>query len=78
MVVEVTTDAQGQISNIHFQRSSGKDGIDNYVGETIRQGWPQQPSTRTVVQVTFSEDKGFSQPKVLSTSPASAPPAPAG
>ena len=70
MVVEVTTGPDGQIADIHFQRSSGKEGIDGYVAESIRQGWPQQPSTRTVVEMTYSADKGFSQPKVLSTVPA--------
>ena len=70
MIVEVTTGPQGEIANIRFQRSSGKGGIDGYVEQTIREGWPQQSSTRTVVEVTYSEDKGFSQPKVLSTAPA--------
>ena len=70
MVVEVTTGPEGQIANIRFQRSSGKEGIDGYVAESIRQGWPQQPSTRTVVEVTYSADKGFSSPKVISTAPA--------
>ena len=70
MDVEVTTGPEGQITNIHFQRSSGKEGIDGYVAESIRQGWPQQPSTRTVVEMTYSADKGFSQPKIISTAPA--------
>ena len=70
MTVEVTTGPQGEIANIRFQRSSGKDAIDGYVAQTIRDGWPQQPSTRTVVEVTYSQEKGFSQPKVISTSPA--------
>ena len=70
MVVEVTTGPEGQIADIHFQRSSGKEGIDGYVAESIRQGWPQQRSTRTVVEVTYSADKGFSSPKVISTTPA--------
>ena len=70
MVVEVTTGPQGEIANIRFQRSSGKDGVDGYVAQTIRDGWPPQPSVRTVVEVTYSEEKGFSQPKVISTAPA--------
>ena len=70
MVVEVTTDAQGAVANITFKRSSGKDGVDAYVAETIRQGWPAQPSLRTVAEVTYSQAKGFSEPKVLSSSPA--------
>ncbi len=70
MVVEVTTDAQGAVANVAFTRSSGKEGIDAYVAETIRQGWPSQPSRRTVAQVTYSQAKGFSEPKVLSSAPA--------
>ena len=70
MVVEVTTDAPGQIANIHFTRSSGKEGIDGYVAQTIKDSWPQQPSTRTQVEVTYSAAGGFTQPKILSSSPA--------
>ena len=70
MVVEVTTDPQGQVANIAFKRSSGKEGIDGYVAQTIHESWPQQPSTRTVAEITYTKDTGFSQPKVLSSSPA--------
>ena len=69
MVVEVTTDPQGNVAEIHFQRSSGKDGIDAYVAETIRQSWPHQPSTRSVASLTYSTEDGFSAPKVLSSTP---------
>ena len=69
MVVEVTTDAEGNVASIHFQRSSGKDGIDGYVAETIRQNWPHQPSMRTVAALTYSTEKGFSSPTVLSSTP---------
>ena len=70
MVVDVTTDAQGNVAEIHFERSSGKDGIDAYVAESIRQGWPRQPSTRSVASLTYSTEKGFTPPKILSTTPA--------
>ena len=69
MVVEITTDADGNVASITFQRSSGKEGIDGYVAESIRQNWPRQPSTRTVASLTYSTEKGFSAPKVLSTTP---------
>lgn len=69
MVVEVTTDAEGNVAEIHFQRSSGKDGIDGYVAETIRQSWPRQPSTHSVASLTYSTEKGFSSPKIISSTP---------
>ena len=69
MVVEVTTDAEGNVAEIHFQRSSGKDGIDAYVAESIRQGWPRKPSTKSVASLTYSTEKGFSTPKMISTTP---------
>lgn len=70
MVVQVTTDGAGQIADIHFVRSSGREGIDGFVADTIRNNWPAEPSTKTVVQVTYSVEAGFSQPKVLSKGPA--------
>ncbi len=69
MVVEITTDAQGNVVEIHFQRSSGKDSVDAYVAESIRQGWPHQPSTKSVAAISYSVEKGFSEPKVLSNTP---------
>ncbi len=69
MVVEVTTDADGNVASITFQRSSGKEGIDGYVAETIRQNWPRQPSMRTVASLSYSTEKGFSTPKILSSTP---------
>ncbi len=69
MVVEVTTDAAGNVAQIQFQRSSGKDGIDGYVAESIRQNWPRQPSTKSVASLTYSTEKGFSAPKMLSSTP---------
>ena len=70
MVVEVTTDAEGNVVEVHFQRSSGKESVDAYVAETIRTGWPRQPSTRSVAAVSYSVEKGFTEPKILSSSPA--------
>ena len=69
MIVEVTTDADGNVASIHFQRSSGKDGIDGYVAQSIRDGWPRQPSTRSVASLTYSTEKGFSSPKIISSTP---------
>lgn len=70
IVVEVTTDAQGEVVEVHFQRSSGKDSVDAYVAESIRSGWPHQPSTRSVASLSYSAEKGFTEPKILSSSPA--------
>ena len=69
MVVDVTTDAQGNVVEIHFERSSGKESIDAYVAESIRSGWPRQPSTRSVASVSYTAEKGFTEPKVLSSTP---------
>ena len=69
MVVEVTTDAEGNVATINFRRSSGKDGIDAYVAETIREGWPRKPSTKSVASLTYSAEKGFSAPKMISSTP---------
>lgn len=70
IVVEVTTDPEGNVATIRIQRSSGKESLDAYVAETIRQSWPRQPSTRSVAEITYSVEKGFGEPKVLSTTPA--------
>lgn len=69
MVVEITTDAQGNVAEVRFQRSSGKESVDAYVAQTIRDGWPRQPSTRSVAEISYSVEKGFTQPKILSSSP---------
>lgn len=69
MVVEITTDAEGNVAEVHFQRSSGKEGIDGYVAQSIRDNWPKQPSTRSVASLNYSVDKGFSAPKIISASP---------
>lgn len=70
MIVEVVTDAQGNVADIRFQRSSGRDSVDAYVAESIRGGWPRQPSTRSVAAVSYSAQTGFTQPKILSSAPA--------
>ena len=69
MIVEVTTDAEGNVADIRFQRSSGKDGVDGYVAQSIRESWPRQPSTRSVASLTYSTEKGFSTPKMISSTP---------
>lgn len=69
MVVEVTTDAEGNVATIRFQRSSGKEGIDGYVAESIRESWPRQPSTRSIASLNYSTEKGFSSPKIISSTP---------
>ena len=71
MVLVVTTDAQGEIAQINVQRSSGKESVDAYVIQSIRDGWPHQPSTRSVVAVSYTAAKGFTEPKVLSSTPVS-------
>ncbi len=69
MVVEVTTDAEGNVAKVFFQRSSGKEGIDGYVAESIHENWPHQPSTKSVASLTYSTEKGFSPPKMISSTP---------
>ena len=69
MIVEVTTDPEGNVAEIHFQRSSGKESLDAYIAESIRQGWPRQPSMKSVAAITYSVEKGFSEPKVISNTP---------
>ncbi len=69
IVMEVITDPQGEVAQINVQRSSGKDSVDAYVAQTIRDGWPRQPSTRSKVAISYSADKGFTEPKILSSTP---------
>jgi hypothetical protein len=66
---EILTDAGGAISNIHFVRSSGQPGVDAYVAESIKENWPGRPSMKSLVELTYSQAAGFSEPKVLSSSP---------
>ena len=70
MLVEVTTDANGEVVNIVFKRSSGADTIDSYVADSIHNKWPKIPSTVTLAEVTFSMAGGFSQPRMISSHPA--------
>ena len=69
MVIEVTTDAGGAVVAIVFRQSSGSGAVDNYEAENIRHTWPSLPSTRTVVQETYSAERGFYDQKVLSSNP---------
>ena len=59
MLIEVTTDASGAVATVEFKRSSGSAALDNYVAENIRHNWPAQPSTRSLVELTYSAEKGF-------------------
>ncbi len=70
MVVEVTTNAEDAVTQVQFKRSSGSSVVDQYVAESARVNWAGKPSTVTVIALTYSGEKGFSDPKVLSTSPA--------
>ena len=72
IVLEVTTDASGAVVTVTFKKSSGSDAIDAYVADSIRGNFPATPSTRSVVELTYAagRDKRFSDPKILSSSPA--------
>lgn len=70
MLVQVTTDASGAVATVEFKRSSGSGAVDNYVAEDIRHHWPDNPSTRSLVELTYSADKKFSEPKLISSEPA--------
>ena len=70
MLIEVTTDAGGAVVGVVFKRSSGSDAVDNYVAENIRHTWPYNPSNRSVVELTYSAEKSFGEPKLISSSPA--------
>ena len=72
MTLEVTTDASGAVVTVTIKKGSGSDAIDAYVADSIRGSWPPTPSTRSVVELTYSatRDKRFSDPKIISTSPA--------
>ncbi len=70
MLVEVTTDASGEVVNVQFKRSSGSDVVDAHVADTIHSSWPRVPSTVTEAELTFSVADGFSQPRTISSHPA--------
>ena len=69
MLVGVTTDASGAVTTVEFKRSSGSAAIDNYVAEDIRHNWPGGPSTRSLIELVYTDEKKFSQPKLISSSP---------
>ena len=69
MLIEVTTDASGAVATVEFKRSSGSGAVDNFVAENIRHTWPGGPSTRSLVELTYSADKSFSEPKLISATP---------
>lgn len=70
MQIEVTTDAAAQVVSIHFVRSSGSNAVDGFVADSIQHNWPGGPSTRSLVEVRYSPGSGFSEPKLISSSPA--------
>jgi hypothetical protein len=70
IVVAVTTDAAGAVTQVQFKRSSGSTVIDQYVAESARTNWSGKPSAVTVIALTYSGEKGFSEPKVISTTAA--------
>lgn len=71
MVIAIATDPAGQIVDIQFRQSSGSQAVDDFVRESIKSSWPgqAQPGTITTVELTYSADAGFSEPKVLETRP---------
>lgn len=69
ILVAVTTAADGSVADIRFEKSSGREAIDNYVAETIRSGWPAIPSTRSVARLRHLEGGGFSDPEIISSTP---------
>lgn len=70
MMIEATTDVTGAVVGIVFKRGSGSDAVDNYVAENLRHAPPGNPSTRSLIELTYSAEKGFSEPKLVSSSPA--------
>ncbi|MBV9127063.1 MAG: TonB C-terminal domain-containing protein [Verrucomicrobia bacterium] len=71
MVIAITTDPAGQIVDIQFRKASGSAAVDDYVRESIKASWPGQgqPGSVTTVELTYSTEGGFSEPKVLETHP---------
>ena len=70
MQVEVTTNADGAVTDINFTRSSGSEAVDGYVAQNIRHTWPATRSNRSLVEITYSAEKGFSEPRLLASAPA--------
>ncbi len=71
MLIEITTDVGGQVVGVEFKRSSGSNAVDDYVAENLRHAAPGKPLTRSLVELTYSAEKGFSEPKLISSAPAS-------
>ena len=70
IVAAVTTDPEGNIVNINFIKHSRSQAVDEYIVQTISDGFPRQPSTRTVVQISHAANAGFGEPQVISREPA--------
>ena len=71
MQIEITTDATAQVTMIHFVKSSGSDALDGFVADSIRHTWPGSPSTRALVEIHYAPGTGFSEPKLISSTPVS-------
>ena len=69
MLIEVTTNASGAVTQVQFKRSSGSPDLDAYVADSIRSDWAGGPSRRSVAELTYSGEKGFSTPKIITTEP---------
>lgn len=70
MRFEVLTDASGQVAQVTFLRSSGSNAVDNYVASSARDNCSGSISTRSVYEIEYSPNTGFSNPKLLSSVPA--------
>lgn len=71
MLIDVTTNAAGQVVTVDFVRSSNSNAVDGFVADSIRREWPGGPSTRSRVQVDYTPSGGFSPPKLVSSAPVS-------
>ena len=69
MQFEVLTDAAGQVVQVQFIRSSGSNAVDNYVANSARENLAGAASTRSVYEINYTPNTGFSNPKLLSSSP---------
>lgn len=69
MLIDVTTNSEGQVVAVEFIHGSGSAAVDNFVADSIRRDFPGNPSTRTRVEVSYSPTDGFSQPKLISSAP---------
>ncbi len=69
MLIEIVTDGSGAVAAVSFKQSSGSDAVDDYAADNIRHTWPSVPSTRFLVEETYSAEKGFTDPKLVSSTP---------